>query len=90
MKTLMRFSIRDLLWATLVVGLCLAWWLEHQAYRETDAKYRETDAKRRAAVDQAESYREKARIARIDYLYLEHNIGGNVPVPTVRRVDCEP
>jgi hypothetical protein len=33
----MRFSIRDLLWATLVVALCIAWWLDHQppeAYTE--------------------------------------------------------
>jgi hypothetical protein len=26
----MRFSIRDLLWATLVVALCFAWWVDRQ------------------------------------------------------------
>lgn len=25
----MRFSIRDLLWGTLVIGLALGWWLDH-------------------------------------------------------------
>ena len=25
-----RFSIRDLLWLTLVVGLALGWWVDHQ------------------------------------------------------------
>ncbi len=25
----MRFSIRDLLWATLVVALCVGWWVDH-------------------------------------------------------------
>jgi hypothetical protein len=34
----MRFSIRDLLWATLAVAMGLAWWNEHRAHRETDAK----------------------------------------------------
>jgi hypothetical protein len=29
----MRFSIRDLLWLTLVAGLCLSWWSEHLAKR---------------------------------------------------------
>jgi hypothetical protein len=27
----MRFSVRDLLWATLVVALCVGWWLDHCA-----------------------------------------------------------
>jgi hypothetical protein len=27
----MRFSIRDLLWATLVVAMGLGWWLSYQA-----------------------------------------------------------
>jgi hypothetical protein len=39
----MRFSIRDLLWATLVVGMGVAWWMS----------YRALDAKRLAAVTQA-------------------------------------
>jgi hypothetical protein len=39
----MRFSIRDLLWLTLVVALGLGWWLSYEA----------TDAKRLAAVQQA-------------------------------------
>jgi hypothetical protein len=29
----MRFSIRDLLWATLVVALCVAWWLDRSEQR---------------------------------------------------------
>jgi hypothetical protein len=33
----MRFSIRDLLWATLVVAMALAWWLDHNK-AETKAK----------------------------------------------------
>jgi hypothetical protein len=31
---LMRFSIRDLLWATLVAAICFAWWRDH---REAEA-----------------------------------------------------
>jgi len=29
----MRFSIRDLLWATLVVAIGLAWWLREEHWR---------------------------------------------------------
>ena len=28
-----RFTIRDLLWLTLVVALCAAWWLDHYRFR---------------------------------------------------------
>jgi hypothetical protein len=35
---MMRFSTRDLMWATLVVAMGLGWWNEHRAHRETDAK----------------------------------------------------
>src|SRR5688572_16021673 len=34
----MRFSIRDLLWATLVVALCLGWLM---SYRATEARHDE-------------------------------------------------
>jgi hypothetical protein len=39
----MRFAIRDILWATLVVAIGLAWWMS----------YRAVDANRLAAVTQA-------------------------------------
>jgi hypothetical protein len=39
----MRFSIRDLLWATLVVAMGLGWWM----------RYRDVNAKRLEAVWQA-------------------------------------
>jgi hypothetical protein len=29
-----RFSIRDLLWLTLVVALCMGWWLGHRQYAD--------------------------------------------------------
>jgi len=29
----LRFSIRDLLWLTLVVALCLGWWIDHHRFR---------------------------------------------------------
>jgi hypothetical protein len=31
-----RYTIRDLLWLTLVVGLCLAWFAEHRIHQRTD------------------------------------------------------
>jgi len=29
-----RFTIRDLLWLTLVVGLAVGWWIEHHRFRQ--------------------------------------------------------
>jgi len=29
----LRFTIRDLLWLTLVVALCMAWWIDHRPPR---------------------------------------------------------
>jgi hypothetical protein len=52
----MRFSIRDLLWATLVVAVGLAWWMEYRAHGETENKRLVTDAKRLEAVGQAHRF----------------------------------
>jgi hypothetical protein len=30
LRSLMRFSIRDLLWITVVVAILLAWWVDHR------------------------------------------------------------
>jgi hypothetical protein len=52
----MRFSIRDLLWLTLVVAMGLGWWA--------------TDAKRLEAVGQAHRFRDTIVHARaiVDYM----------------------
>jgi hypothetical protein len=42
----MRFSIRDLMWMTLVVALSLGWWFSHRAI----------DAQRTAAARQAHRF----------------------------------
>ena len=31
LRSLMRFSIRDLFWLTVVVGVALGWWVNHQS-----------------------------------------------------------
>jgi hypothetical protein len=49
----MRFSIRDLLWATLVVSIGLGWW----------SSYRAVDAKRLEAVGQAQRHRVALQVA---------------------------
>jgi hypothetical protein len=33
MRRFFRFSVRDLLWITLVVGLALGWWIDRQRLR---------------------------------------------------------
>jgi hypothetical protein len=50
----MRFSIRDLLWATVVVAMGLGWWMS----------YRAVDAKRLEAVGQAHRHRYVLRHAK--------------------------
>jgi hypothetical protein len=49
----MRFSIRDLLWATVVVAMGLGWWASYQAL----------DAKRDEAIVQAQKYRVALQVA---------------------------
>ncbi len=34
----MKFSIRDLLWLTVVVSLAMAWWLDHRHQRMENVK----------------------------------------------------
>jgi len=46
----MRFSIRDLLWATLMVAMGLGWWA---SYRALDASRQAIEVKHLAAVQQA-------------------------------------
>jgi hypothetical protein len=35
----LRFSIRDLLWLTLVVALIVGWYVERKVYRDRQSKY---------------------------------------------------
>jgi hypothetical protein len=35
-----RFSIRDVLWLTVVVGLAVGWWVEHRANFKTISRLR--------------------------------------------------
>ena len=34
----MRFTIRDLLWLTVVVALAVAWWIERRSHRHVQAE----------------------------------------------------
>jgi hypothetical protein len=36
----LRFSIRDLLWLTLVVGMGVGWWIDHQRVSSIAAEWR--------------------------------------------------
>jgi hypothetical protein len=43
LRSLMRFSIRDLFWITVVVALVLGWWLDHRRWVPTDLTSWEVD-----------------------------------------------
>src|SRR5258706_12067535 len=51
-----RFSIRDLLWATLVVAVGLGWWLH----------YRAVDANRQAVIQHAEKLKMTLSLAKAE------------------------
>ena len=40
LRSLMRFSLRDLFWLTAVAAIVLGWWLEHRAFRRLDADFK--------------------------------------------------
>jgi len=45
-----RFTIRDVLWLTVVVGVLAAWWLDHDRLEQKAAKLK-SDAQMSRAVD---------------------------------------
>jgi hypothetical protein len=53
-----RFTIRDLLWLTAVIGLSLGWWLDHSDLKWTMAKDRDFEAKCKAKAQEAERSRD--------------------------------
>jgi hypothetical protein len=59
----LRFSIRDLFWATLAVALVLGWWLH----------YRSIEANRRAVVQHAEKVRSVLTAAKAQCEQLERD-----------------
>jgi hypothetical protein len=70
----MRFSIRELFWLTLVVGLASALWIERRAHYETDAR-------RLEAIAQAQRLRATVIAAKKSDTRLHHilteRIGGS-------------
>jgi hypothetical protein len=41
----MRFTIRDLLWLTVVVALGVAWWSDHEKQRDSQARLAEENSR---------------------------------------------
>jgi hypothetical protein len=66
----MRFSIRDLMWLTLVVALSLGWWFSHQAI----------DAERNLAVDQNRQLWMALREAKSNHDYSVWVLGNPPPI----------
>ena len=50
-----RFTIRDVLWLTVVVALAVGWWVEKQAARKTAAKNEELLARVAQLTERAEN-----------------------------------
>ena len=73
----MRFAIRDLLWATLVVAMGLGWWVS----------YRAVDAKRLEAVGQAHRLRS---VVSETHFITKILFGGKHPSQRNCALDIEP
>jgi hypothetical protein len=61
-----RFTIRDLLWLTVVVALAIAWWLDHQRSSRDFRRMAEANAKLRyeAIVAKEEAVFLRVRLSR--------------------------
>ena len=46
-----RFTIRDVLWLTVVVALAVAWWIDHRTLAPEAKAFRKQQAIYRAAID---------------------------------------
>jgi len=51
--TMFRFTIRDLLWLTIVVGLAVGWWVDRRDLNATVSKLK-SDGQMKRAVDSAD------------------------------------
>jgi hypothetical protein len=73
-----RFTIRDLLWATVVVALGVAWWVDR---RRLDARHAETKAELQRIVDG-----QQAMVLRYIKAWNEaRSLGGGAPDPSAFR-----
>jgi hypothetical protein len=61
-----RFSIRDVLWLTVVVALGCAWWIEHQRTSMLARRLSEVDARRNVLQVVFDSMKAAAAKARMD------------------------
>jgi len=78
----MRFTIRDLLWLTVVVALAVGWGME---YRKSQALQRKTGEWRKAMTDFVDytvlTVPLQVKVQTPDGDYLERNLPANPPSP---------
>jgi hypothetical protein len=65
LRSLMRFSLRDLFWITVVVAMGLAWWLDHCILTKSENKARVSEGTERGKRKYLQDILEKAEGYRI-------------------------
>jgi len=61
-----RFTIRDVLWLTVVVGVCVGWWLTASRLSETTLLLSESEAKKKSLQATFDKMIERAARAKMD------------------------
>ena len=91
----MRFSIRDVLWLTVVVGLAVGWWLDHDFYRreriwiegETEARQQYMERLQSLPVKRAETELQVAESELASFVEIRQRNPGAVSDSELRRAE---
>jgi hypothetical protein len=61
-----RFTIRDVLWLTVVVALSVGWWMNSTRLSETTTRLSEAEAKQQSLQAKLDAIRERTAKAKMD------------------------
>ena len=81
LRSMLRFTIRDVLWLTLVVGLAVGWWVDKERSAELLA---EQEQKAQNATIKALGYATILAEMKRGPLVIDHSVDVTFPVSDVR------
>jgi len=82
LRTLLtQFSIRDMLWLTVVTAVAVGWWLTARRLSETALRLSEAEAKQQALQATVDAIKDRAAKARMDEYFRNSYDGRGVGSP---------